>query len=535
MAGDNRSMAVFAGLNRIENLTLNAGYIYNATDTDFITKTAKNALSLSAAYDFKETGLLIAADVISAISNEYLDKGETKKYEKNGTSLIPFLAKGCITYKAMKNITVGLECKVAMMIGDSDSTNSEVYPKFTYSLDNKMGSVTTGVRMNVDKDGLYKIAIPLRKIKYRTIAEQLRDQKKWKIGVISTVNLNHATPAATYAHQASRKSNYPIGLELVDSNFDYFAGGALMESQDKNKDKTSIYDLAKNAGYTVCFDQKSAASLKNGDKALVVAETLADSDSMNYDNDRKNGEWALRDYVRKGIEVLDNKTGFFMMVEGGKVDWACHANDARSSIADTLALSQAVEEAIDFYNKHPKETLIIVTADHETGGLTIGYAGTDYNLFFRTLDGQKISYAKYDSDYVSAYKKNGTSFDDVMKDVEALFGLKLPGSKGSNKNGGLVLTDYELGRIKTAYEKTIKNDKNRNQQEYDLYGTYEPLTITITHVLNAKSGLGWTSNSHTGLPVPVFALGAGQEEFKGFYDNTEIYRKVAQLTKVVKD
>lgn len=374
-----------------------------------------------------------------------------------------------------------------------------------------------------------------KKIKYRTIAEQLRDQKKYKIGVISTVNLNHATPAATYAHQASRKSNYPIGQELVSSNFEYFAGGALMDPQDKNKDKTSIYDLAKNAGYKVCFDQKSAAALKNGDKALVIAETLADSDSMSYDNDRKEGEWALRDYVRKGIEVLDNKTGFFMMVEGGKVDWACHANDARSSIADTLALSEAVEEAISFYNKHPKETLILVTADHETGGLTIGYAGTDYNLFFRTLDSQKISYAKFDSDYVSAYKKNGTSFEAVIKDVEKLFGLKMPGADGSNKNGGLVLTDYELSRIKTAYEKTIKNDNNRSQMEYDIYGTYEPLTITITHILNAKSGLGWTSNSHTGLPVPVFALGAGQEEFKGFYDNTEIYKKLAELTKVVKD
>lgn len=374
-----------------------------------------------------------------------------------------------------------------------------------------------------------------KKIKYRTIAEQLRDQKKYKIGVISTVNLNHATPAATYAHQASRKSNYPIGQELVSSNFEYFAGGALMDPQDKNKDKTSIYDLAKNAGYKVCFDQKSAAALKNGDKALVIAETLADSDSMSYDNDRKEGEWALRDYVRKGIEVLDNKTGFFMMVEGGKVDWACHANDARSSIADTLALSEAVEEAISFYNKHPKETLILVTADHETGGLTIGYAGTDYNLFFRTLDSQKISYAKFDSDYVSAYKKNGTSFEAVMKDVEKLFGLKMPGADGSNKNGGLVLTDYELSRIKTAYEKTIKNDNNRSQMEYDIYGNYEPLTITITHILNAKSGLGWTSNSHTGLPVPVFALGAGQEEFKGFYDNTEIYKKLAKLTKVVKD
>lgn len=374
-----------------------------------------------------------------------------------------------------------------------------------------------------------------KKKKFRTIAEQLRDQKNWKIGIISTVNLNHATPAAAYAHQASRKSNYPIGLELVASNFDYFAGGALMEPQDKKNDKESIYSLAQKAGYKVCFTQKEAAALKNGDKALVVAEKLADADSMNYAQDAEKGEWTLRDYVKKGIEVLDNKKGFFMEIEGGKIDWACHANDARSSIADTLALSDAVEEAIDFYNKHPKETLIIVTADHETGGLTIGFAGTDYNLFFDTLKNQKISYAKFDSDYVANYKKNNTGFDAVMKDITAQFGLKVPGSEGTSKDGGLVLTDYEYSRIKEAYEKTISGDKKLDQREYELYGTYEPLTVTVTHILNNKSGIGFTSYSHTGLPVPVFALGAGQNEFAGYYDNTDIYNKMAALTKVVKD
>lgn len=374
-----------------------------------------------------------------------------------------------------------------------------------------------------------------KKIKYRTIAEQLRDQKKWKIGVLSSVNLNHATPAATYAHQASRKSNYPIGLELVASNFDYFAGGALMEPQDKKGDKESIYEIAKKSGYTVCMTQKEASKLKNGDKALVIAETLADADSMSYDNDRAKNEWALRDYVKKGIEVLDNKNGFFMMVEGGKIDWACHANDARSTIADTLALSNAVKEAIDFYNKHPTETLILVTADHETGGLSIGFAGTNYNLFFDTLKSQKISYAKYDSDYIANYKKNNTSFDDVMKDVEKLFGLKVPSSNGSNKDGGLVLTEYEYNRIKKAYDKTISGSKVAGQEEYELYGTYEPLTVTITHILNNKSGIAFTSYSHTGLPVPVFALGAGQNEFAGYYDNTDIYKKLSTLTKVKQD
>lgn len=373
-----------------------------------------------------------------------------------------------------------------------------------------------------------------KKIPYRTIAEQLRDQKGWKIGVISSVNLNHATPAATYAHQASRKSNYPIGLEMVASNFDYFAGGALMEPKDKNGDKESVYDIAKKAGYTVCFTQRDAANLTNGDKAVVVAETLADADAFPYEEDRKASDWALADYVKKGIEVIDNPNGFFMMVEGGKIDWACHANDARSTIADTVALSDAVQVAVDFQKTHP-DTLILVTADHETGGMTIGFAGTDYNLFFRTLDNQKISYAKFDSDYVAGYKKNRTSFDAVMRDVERLFGLKKPGSQGSDKDGGLVLTDYEYGRIKSAYDKTMSGSKDRTQEEYELYGTYEPLTVTLTHILNHKSGISYTSYSHTGLPVPVFAQGAGQELFTGYYDNTDIYKKMAALTDVKED
>ena len=161
MAGDNRSIGIFAGLEAVENLTLNAGYIYNATDTDFIAKIAKNAVSVSAGYDFKEAGIFISADAVSAISSEYLENGETKKYEKDGTSLIPFLAKVNVSYKVAEDITLGAKAKIFCMIGDNDSTKTELYPNVTYKLQNKMGSLTTGVRMNFDKDGLSKFAIPL--------------------------------------------------------------------------------------------------------------------------------------------------------------------------------------------------------------------------------------------------------------------------------------------------------------------------------------------------------------------------------------
>lgn len=160
VTGYNFSMSAFAGLNAIENLTLNAGYIYNATDTDFITKTAKNAFSLTAGYKFKDAGLFVGADVISAIGNEYLEKGETKKYEKKGTALTPFLTKLNVTYKVTDNITVGAKAKIALMLGDTDSVKTEIYPNVTYNLSNKMGSLSTGVRLNLDKDGISKFSIP---------------------------------------------------------------------------------------------------------------------------------------------------------------------------------------------------------------------------------------------------------------------------------------------------------------------------------------------------------------------------------------
>ena len=261
---------------------------------------------------------------------------------------------------------------------------------------------------------------------------------------------------------------------------------------------------------------------------VIIDEHLADSDAMAYELDRTDDMWALSDYVAKGIEVLSqDEDGFFMMCEGGKIDWACHANDAASTIHDTQALADAVQVAIDFAAEHPEETLILVTGDHETGGLTIGFAGTDYDTYLDLLANQKISFAKYDSDYVAKYKENKTSFEDVLVDIEALFGLKTEGEEGDK----LVLTDYELEQLRAAYEKSINGTaaSQYEQEEYVLYGTYEPLSVTITHIINNKSGISFTSYSHTGLPVAVLAHGLNAEVFSGYYDNTQVYYKLADM------
>lgn len=138
------SAGAFVGLKAVENLTLNAGYIYNDTDTDYIPVVSKNVVSLTAGYNFKEIGLSAAADVISAVGEE-----------KN-----PFLTKLNVTYKATDDITVGAKAKVSLVFGDNNSAKTEIYPNVTYNLPNKMGSLTTGLRMNLDSIGLTKFAVP---------------------------------------------------------------------------------------------------------------------------------------------------------------------------------------------------------------------------------------------------------------------------------------------------------------------------------------------------------------------------------------
>ena len=386
-------------------------------------------------------------------------------------------------------------------------------------------SIATGYKtysgsINVDETGT---------VKYETIAEKLHEQKGYSVGVITSVNLNHATPAAFYAHQASRSSYYEIGLEMIASDFEYFAGGGLLSPTGSEGDQEDLYALAAEAGYTVTRTQADAEKVSaDTEKAILIDEHLADSDAMAYEIDRTEDMWSLADYVSKGIEVLsDDEDGFFMMCEGGKIDWACHANDAGSTIHDTVALADAVQVAIDFAAEHPEETLILVTGDHETGGLTIGFAGTDYDTYLDLLESQKISYAKFDSDYVAKYKENKTSFEDVMKDVTELFGLKTQGEEGDK----LVLTEYELEQLRAAYEKSVNGTaaSQYEQEEYVLYGTYEPLSVTITHIINNKSGVSFTSYSHTGLPVAVLAHGVNAEVFNGYYDNTEIYDKLADM------
>lgn len=358
---------------------------------------------------------------------------------------------------------------------------------------------------------------------YKTIAEYAHEAGM-KIGIVSTVTLNHATPASFYAKVPSRSNYYDIAVQLADSGFEYFAGGAVSQNTGKNNDQPDAIERAKAQGYAYVNSKEGFAALKPGaGKVIAVNETLQDDGAMPYEIDRKSGDLSLADYTRKGIELLqDNPKGFFMMVEGGKVDWACHANDAGASIHDVLAFDEAIRAAVSFAEAHPRETLIVITGDHETGGMTIGFAGTQYDTFFDKVALQKKSFIAFNSDVLSPYKKNTpraqARLSDLIPSIKDAFGLDYNG-----------LSDFQKEQLEFAFQRSMGNEIERPVAEdrYLLYGGYEPLTVKITQIMNQTAGIGWTSYAHTGVPVPTFAKGVHQELFGGYYDNTDIFRKLA--------
>lgn len=383
----------------------------------------------------------------------------------------------------------------------------------------------------------------------KTIAE-IAKEKNYKVGIVSSVSIDHATPATFYAHQPTRNMYYKISLDLSKSGFNYFAGGGLKhpegdgevnvnaknsmsnfgmgsEKEILKKEPNSI-SVAKSRGYRVVNTLEGFKNLKKGDdKIIATAPNLSGGSALPYFIDQQNGaDISLAEFTQKGIELLDNPKGFFMMVEGGKIDWASHANDAATVIKEVIQLDMAVEKALNFYKKHPKETLILVAGDHETGGLALGFAGSHYVSAFGLLQHQNISYEGFSSK-IAEYKKEqkeNAKFSDALEMVKTHFGL-------GDASKGLELSAFEIEQLKTAFEKSMTYNKEMKKEDqfYLLYGSYDPFTVTACHILSHKAGIGWTSYSHTAAPIPIRAIGVGAELFNGFYDNTDVPKNLMKL------
>ena len=308
-------------------------------------------------------------------------------------------------------------------------------------------------------------------------------ERGMKIGVVTNVPINHATPAAFYGCASSRDDYDTLAYNLADSNFEFFAGDNFMLNEVSSSEINS-YLLDK--GYTVVNKKQDLEKLENSEKCVVLGDYSFFS--LDYAN-----ELNLETYVKKGIEFLDNKNGFFMMVESGKIDGALHSNDAKAAIYEVNELDKAVKVAIEFAEKHKDETLIIVTGDHETGGLALGNNNVSYALNLSVLEKQKYSFERlinYSNDII----KNNIAYEDVLAYL--------------NKNYGVDET-FDLDKISEAYL-SLKEGKN------------DALYKEVLYQINNKVGIAFTTNNHTADRIPIYADGALSDKFRGVY-NSEVF------------
>jgi alkaline phosphatase len=368
-------------------------------------------------------------------------------------------------------------------------------------------------------------------LSYKSVAQLAHEAGK-SVGILSSVSLDHATPAAYYASVNSRGEMNSICQQLAVTGYEFIGGGGLAGTNNMS-------NLLTPHGYSIKNTRASILALTNApvSKVFCVNPWLQDAAAMPYHVDFQHAAAAsdnvsLKEMTQVAIACLKNDPqGFFMMVEGGKIDWACHANDAVATMEDVLDFDNAVAEAVAFYNANPNDTLIIVTGDHETGGMTVGHATTQYVEYYSRLTNQVCSFQEFGASVWPAHETaNEAGYDYTRTNlVDDACGVAFQAMMLAHF--GLNYADlnaFQKQKLEDAYDKSMVevNDNLAEENSY-LYGGYEPIVVTITHILNERASVGWTSYSHTGVPVPVFAIGFDAYRFEGFYDNTDIAKRIS--------
>ncbi len=298
--------------------------------------------------------------------------------------------------------------------------------------------------------------------------------------VLTTTRVTHATPGAFYAHVESRKEERSIAEQLVNTMTIDVAMGGGMKYFTKE-----LLDKAERNGFTVITnrDELTKVSAKTVKRVLGL---FARSHLPYYvDNTERP---TLAEMLKKTLEILSkNEEGFVIMVEGGRIDHASHGHDVLGMIYDTIEFDEAVKVALDYAKEHG-DTLVVVTADHETGGLLL--SGGSYSI---------------DIDKLRSYSK--ISVEALMKEISPQNAREI-----IKKYYGIDISDEEYKELKEAFAK----------------GGYAP-SNTIGDIVSQHAQIRWGTHSHTGVLIPLFADGPGAEKFSGILDNTEIPRLIAEI------
>lgn len=321
-------------------------------------------------------------------------------------------------------------------------------------------------------------------------------------GLISTARITHATPAVYASHVRSREYEDAIAKQYLDAEVDVLIGGG--ESHfvsNKNdakhgdavrEDGLNLIDDFIKSGYEVAYNKEDLMNVES-DRVLGL---LSDS-HVPYNLDRENDTIpSLKEQLEVAISTLEkNDKGFVIMLEGGRIDHAGHANDIHSIVQEMLEFDEAFKFAID-YAKEKGDTSVIATADHETGGLTIGRNNV-YDAYLDVFEqvsasssviGEELAEANTENDIKEIVKKY-TGIDDLSEDeVKLIMSGELPDGEPS------------------AYERE---------------GSFNA-------VIAGRSMIGWTGHGHTGVDVGVYGFGPAAELLRGFNDNTDFAKAGAK-------
>lgn len=358
-----------------------------------------------------------------------------------------------------------------------------------------------------------------------TIAELAKRNGK-VVGVTTSVSIDHATPAVFYAHVPDRGMYYEIGQQLATSDFDFFGGAWFRKPKGNDGNKTALEDIVKKSGYTILkgYDEYQKKGKKQKKVILTQTEdrTEAFYGQLPCALDRNDNDLQLSQITEAAIDFLYNKNkdkGFFLMVEGGQIDYACHSNDAGTAVHEVIDFDNAIAMAYNFYKQHPDETLIVVSADHETGGLTIG-RDNNYNLHLDALGNQRCSQNTLTQKLLAKLEENKEAFTfDMMKRTVAEYtGLWT----------SVKMDEKDEAKMRSAYDKTMQGKAEGVKSEYYIDNL---IASTAIKILNRKAVVGWTTGGHTSGYVPVFAIGVGANRFGGVIENNEIGKRIAESLK----
>lgn len=331
------------------------------------------------------------------------------------------------------------------------------------------------------------IAVDNDKKPVKTVLERAKELGK-ATGLVATSEITHATPAAFGAHDESRKNMDAIADdyfdELVGKNhkIDVMLGGGKSNFVREDRDLTKEFEKA---GFNYVTDKKALS--KNSDEKLLGLFADGGLDKM-IDRDSKTP--SLRDMTTAALKQLKkDDDGFFLMIEGSQIDWAGHDNDIVGAMSEMKDFDAAFKKAVD-YAKKDKNTLVIATADHSTGGFSVAANG-QYNWNPEVL--QAFSRTP---DYLADEIAGGADVEETLK-----------------KHIKFELSADEIARVKEAAASKKVTD----------------IDNAIEKIADTRSNTGWTTGGHTGEDVNVYAYGPQADKFAGQIDNTDQAKLIFEL------